>query len=330
MFTLLSTPQTCSSSTIYPSHHLSKRPPVSPSSHHPLSPFALTLSAPLQTPPSPPPHTHTSPSSHLAASRPVVATFPLHPAPRGTATRARTTCPPYLGLSKGSHRAAARPLLAPPPPLPPSRRRHLRAPGRGTALSRRGCGADAPPPLPRSALGSEGAPGRPAPAGHVVPPRPPPGRHPLSPTSLTCQPPRGSSAPRWAQPARPLRGHGPRCRAPLPLCGPGPERGAGEARDLCIWEVPDTLVWAPGVRFEGSTRRRGELRKAATSLRASVEKGKVVPPRPLPALSQQTAPRNYLARERQGGSPSARPQPSQCCRAAAEAGFRDRKGCYSP
>lgn len=38
-----------------------------------------------------------------------------------------------LGLSEGSHRAAARPLLAPPLPLPlpPSGRRHLRAPGRG-------------------------------------------------------------------------------------------------------------------------------------------------------------------------------------------------------
>lgn len=54
------------------------------------------------------------------------------------------------------------------------------------------------------------------------------------------------------------------------------------------------------------------------------------PPPPLPAPSQLTAPHSYLARERQGGPPSTRPQPSRGCRADTTAGFRDPKGCDSP
>lgn len=278
-----------------------------------LSPSTITLSANLF-------------SSHLTR-----LLLPLTSA--DTAIRTRKTCPPYLGLPKRSHRAAAHWLLA--PPLPPSRRRHLRAPGPGhcaepaRAAGGGCCGAHAPPPLPRFALGSEGAPGRPAPAGHVVPP-PFPGRRPLSRTSLTCQPRGGTPVPR-VSPTLP-RALPSQVRAPLPLFWDRPKGGRRGLGTSPAGRCATPLFLAPRIGFEGGARRIEEPIKAVISLRTKMEKGKVSPSRPLHALSvlgQHTAPHNYRPRETLGGSPSAHTPAKQCCRTDTAYGFWDLQGCDS-
>lgn len=315
-FILLSASQICSSSVTYPSHHPSKYPSVSPSSHHPLVPFY------------PDSKRHPS-SSHLAASSSVVATCPIPPAPRDTATRVRARCPPYLGLSKGSHGAAARPLLA--PPRPPSRRRHLCAPGQGDcaepALGAGSgcCGADAPPPPSLFALRSEGAPGRPAPAGHVVPPPPPPATAPRAPplpaTSLTCLPQCSSPESRFAASTSPHPVPPTPCRVSLPLrtltrrgqarfgtsaSGRGPTPSLGHLVSGLKAVQVGWKSWEKMRHHSEPKWRRGKFFLAAP------------PCVQLPTIT---------SRERdRAGPPSPWPQPSQCCRADTASGFRDHRG----
>lgn len=240
----MSTPQIFSSSTIFPSpgsHHLSKCPLPSQRPHHLLSPFPATLNA-------------TPPALTWFAHCPAVPTFPLTPAPADAATGARTTCSPYLGLSEGSHSSAARQV--PAPPLPPSRRRHLRARERGhcaepaRAAGGGCCGADKPPPPPPPPLSRL--------RGRARPPRPgrtrgaaaaarcrSPGAAAAQPPPSPAGPPGDSSGP----PARSRRWHFPLApRAPpSPLSPtPGGRQGlqappAGKCPTPSLWHLGSGL-----------------------------------------------------------------------------------------
>lgn len=301
-----------SSSTTYPSpgsQHLSQCPsclPISPTTS--LCPVTPSLNA---TPPA-----RTWPFS------PAVATFPLPPAPADTATRTHATRLPYLALSKGSHGAAALRLLA--PPLSPSRRRHLLALGRedcaelarGAGGGCCGAGAGEPPPLPPFALGSEGAPGRPAPAGHVVLPPPPaavPGAPPRSPRPPSPVGPRHLVR-ALGRPARPIPPLAlpPRCQAPLPLCRSGPERGRHRSEHLQPGGArhPRFGTWNPVGRRCTSDGRAEKICDSSESQNGERESFSLaVPPCPLGFKSTHGSPQ--LPPPRETGRVPLHPDPSQ-------------------
>lgn len=204
--------------------------------------------------------------------------------------------------------------------LPPagSSRRRCRRPGGGTcghrgrgdyaeperAAGGRCCGADAPPPP--LALGSEGAPRRPAPAGHVVPPRLL-SRRPLPGPPSPAGPRQGSSArpacPTWprvllpdqraspALPSRTLRGVADRGSEHL-------QPGEAQHPPLGTW-----YGVRKGCTWERRTQKSCDITESQPVLRESFAW------RPLPALQvfcPCPASRTITSPEKGGGRPSTR------------------------